>query len=128
MDRKRNPKSQENDRQKQGFLQIPLLQISGNARQINVIRVLPGGLNNGVTTLTVKGECFGDRFMILRQGISLTTLLSGFGKFMITWICGQRAGPCVCGNEVRFRRVDCSVDDPQWQEAYLRLGLEIRRW
>ena len=34
MDRKRNHKSQENDRQKQGFLQIPLLQISENARKI----------------------------------------------------------------------------------------------
>ncbi len=40
MGRKRNPKSQENDRQNQGFLQISLLQVSENARQIKGVRVL----------------------------------------------------------------------------------------
>jgi hypothetical protein len=43
MGRKRNPKSQENHRQNPRFLQIPLLQISKNPSQINVVRVLHGG-------------------------------------------------------------------------------------
>jgi hypothetical protein len=45
MGRKMNPKSQENDQQNHAFLQTPLLQISRNARQINVVRVLHGGLD-----------------------------------------------------------------------------------
>jgi hypothetical protein len=40
MGRKVNPKSQENDHQNQGFLQIPLLQISENAQKIKDVRVL----------------------------------------------------------------------------------------
>jgi hypothetical protein len=35
MDRKMNQKSQENDPGKRAFLQIPLLQIRENAKQIN---------------------------------------------------------------------------------------------
>jgi len=39
-----NPESQENDRQNQYFLQIPLLQISENAKKNNVLRILHGEL------------------------------------------------------------------------------------
>ena len=47
MGRKRNPKSQENHRQNPRFLQIPLLQISKNPSQINVVRVLHGEPDKG---------------------------------------------------------------------------------
>ena len=46
MDRKRNPKSQENKAEDPVFLQIPLLQITGNAIQIKGVPVLHGELNS----------------------------------------------------------------------------------
>jgi hypothetical protein len=44
MGRKMNPKSQENNRQNQDFLQILLLQTSETARHIKGVRVLHRGL------------------------------------------------------------------------------------
>jgi hypothetical protein len=47
MGRKMNPKSQQNDRQNPGFLQIPLLQFNENAMQTKGDWVLHRELNNG---------------------------------------------------------------------------------
>ena len=60
MSRKMNPKSQENDRQYPGILQIPLLLFSENAMQIKGDWVLHRGLNKddfkATTALTSEAD------------------------------------------------------------------------